>query len=283
MCGAMFSFSLMAISGRELAGQLDTFEIMFDRSLIGIVIVVGFAIWAKTLHQISTNRFVLHNVRNAFHFIGQNLWFYAVPIVPLSQLFAFEFTTPLWVALLAPLFLGERLTMTRILAAGLGFAGIFLIAQPGAGPITTGVLAAASCAIGFAGAIICTKLLARTENVTSILFWLVILQAIYGLLAAGIDLNIRLPKEDDILWVFLVGACGLLAHFCITKALILAPATVVVPLDFLRLPLVSILGFLLYEEPLAILVFVGALIVFGANLLNVRAEHREQMRHATEY
>ena len=172
----MVSFTLMAISGRELAGRLDTFEIMFFRSLIGICIVVGVCAWSGTLSRISSAMLGLHLVRNGFHFLGQNLWLYAVTVIPLSQLFAFEFSTPIWVAVFAPLFLAERLTRTRLLAAGLGFAGILIIARPGTVPITPGIIAAAFCAVGFAGAVIATKLLSRTQSIASILFWLVIMQ-----------------------------------------------------------------------------------------------------------
>ncbi|MEZ5450977.1 MAG: EamA family transporter, partial [Thiolinea sp.] len=102
MSGAVLSFSAMAIAGREMAHDLDTFEIMLYRSLIGIVIVVTIATLAGTLGQIRRRRFGLHLIRNLSHFAGQNLWFYAVTLLPFAQVFALEFSTPLWVALLAP-------------------------------------------------------------------------------------------------------------------------------------------------------------------------------------
>ncbi len=274
MTGAMVSFSLMAVSGRELAGDLDTFEIMFFRSLIGIAIVIAVASVAGSLGRLSVRRFGLHVIRNGFHFLGQILWLYAVTLVPLSQVFAFEFTTPLWVALLAPLFLAERLTVSRFVAALLGLAGILLIARPSTASMNPGLYAAILCALGFAGAVICTKLLARTESITSILFWMVLLQAVFGLAMAGIDQNIRIPGPDDLVWVTLIGACGIVAHLCITKALTLAPATVVGPLDFFRLPLIAVIGYLFYAEPLEVMVFLGAALVFLGNFLNIRAEHR---------
>ena len=126
MTGAMLSFTLMAISGRSLADRLDTFEIMTYRSLIGIIIVLTIAVYAGTLQQISTKRMGLHLIRNVFHFAGQNLWFFAVIYVPLSQLFVFEFSTPLWVAIFAPLILSEKLTLTRFSAAAIGFL-VFLL------------------------------------------------------------------------------------------------------------------------------------------------------------
>ena len=92
MIGTMFFLSMMAISGRELGGDLDTFEIMTYRSLIGIMIVLFFIIYNKSHFEINIKRLKLHFIRNIFHFTGQNLWFFAVIYIPLSQLFAFEFT-----------------------------------------------------------------------------------------------------------------------------------------------------------------------------------------------
>ena len=274
MTGAMLSFTLMAISGRSLADKLDTFEIMTYRSLIGIVIVLAVAIYAGTWRQFSTQRLGLHLVRNLFHFAGQNLWFFALIYVPLSQMFVFEFSSPLWVAIFAPLILSERLTLTRFFAAAIGFFGILVVVRPDFTNLPPELIAAALCAIGFAGATITTKLLTRTETITCILFWLVALQALFGFIMAGYDGQIDVPQGTEWGWLSLIGVCGLCAHFCITSALQLAPATVVTPFEFLRLPMVSVVGVWLYSEGLEWQVFVGALVVLGANWMNIRAETR---------
>ena len=272
MMGAMISFTVMAIGGRALAGQLDTFEIMFYRSLLGIIIVLGVAHYAGSLGQISSQRLSLHMIRNVCHFIGQNLWFYAVALIPLSQLFAFEFTTPLWVAVLAPLVLGEKWTVTRVSTGLIGFVGILIVARPDLSELNSATIAAALCALGFAGAALSTKRLSSTESVTCILFWLVILQALFGLICAGYDGAIRLPDAGNWYWVVLVGLCGLSAHFCITNALSIAPATVVTPMEFLRLPLISLVAYWLYDEPLLLSVFAGAVVILVANVINVSAQ-----------
>ena len=274
MTGAMLSFTLMAISGRSLADKLDTFEIMTYRSLIGIVIVLAVAFYAGTWRQFSTQRLGLHLVRNLFHFAGQNLWFFALIYVPLSQMFVFEFSSPLWVAIFAPLILSERLTLTRFFAATIGFFGILVVVRPDFSNLPPELIAAALCAIGFAGATITTKLLTRTDTITCILFWLVALQAMFGFIMAGYDGQIDVPQGTEWGWLTLIGVCGLCAHFCITSALQLAPATVVTPFEFLRLPMVSIVGVWLYSEGLEWQVFVGALVVLGANWMNIRAETR---------
>jgi len=268
----MVSFTLMAIAGRALADHLDTFEIMLYRSILGIVIVVSVAWWAGTLGQINRGKLGLHVVRNVCHFTGQNLWFYAVALIPLSQLFAFEFSTPLWVALLAPFVLQEKWTVTRVLVVVIGFIGVLIVARPDTTVINSATAAAALCAVGFAGAVLTTKILARTETVTCILFWLVLLQGIFGLIAAGYDGEIAPLNSETWHWAALVGVCGLVAHFCITNALQIAPATVVTPLEFLRLPLIAVIGYLLYDEPLLASVFIGAFVILIANILNIRAE-----------
>ena len=272
MIGAMFSFSLMAISGRELGGHLDTFEIMMYRSLIGIFIVLIFIIYNKSFLEISIQRIKLHFIRNIFHFAGQNLWFFAVVYIPLSQLFAFEFSVPIWVAVLAPIFLKEKLTLVRFLAIAIGFLGILIVARPNFSTLDPAIIAAALCAIGFAVTSIATKKLTTTETITCILFWLTVMQFIFGFICAGIDGAIDFPIGLELIWIAIIGLCGLIAHFCITKALSMAPALVVSPLEFLRLPFISIIGYFMYNENLELLVFFGAILVLFANIINIRNE-----------
>jgi drug/metabolite transporter (DMT)-like permease len=275
MLGAIFSFTAMAVAGRELGADFDTFEIMMYRSAFGLAIVLVVASFARTTGQIRTGKLGLHAIRNLVHFTGQNLWFYAVTVIPLAQVFALEFTTPLWVIVLSPFLLGERLTRIRSIAALMGFAGILIVARPSVEGLNGGMLAAASCAIFFALTFITTKRLTRTETITAIMFYLTAMQLVFGLIAAGYDGDIALPGALDVPWLVLVGACGLLAHFCIANALSIAPATIVAPVDFARLPIIAIIGWLAYAEALDVWVFVGALVIFAGNYLNIWTETRK--------
>ena len=274
MIGAMLSFSLMAISGRELAPELNTFEIMFFRSLIGLVIVVTIGALAVTLPQIKTDRLGLHVLRNTAHFTGQNLWFLAVAFIPFSQLFALEFSTPLWVALLAPMFLGEALTRRRLLSVGIGFGGVLIVARPDLSQLDPAISAAMACAICFACSLMATKKLTIDQSITCILFWLTLMQLGMGLVAVVFTGSVSMPQGIEYIWVITVGICGLTAHFCITKALALAPAIVVIPLDFLRLPLITLFGFFAYGEAFEWIVVFGAMLIFAAVFVNLQAEHR---------
>ncbi|UWQ30684.1 DMT family transporter [Leisingera sp. M523] len=272
MIGAIVSFSAMAIAGREAGLTLDTFEVMTYRSLVGVIIVVALLTATGKWHQVSRARLGVHAVRNLFHFTGQNLWFLAVTLIPLAQVFALEFTSPLWVIILSPLLLGEVLTRRRMLAAAIGFAGILIVARPSPDTLNLGIGAAASCAIFFALTAILTKRLTRHETTASILFWLTAMQLVMGLLAAGWDGDMALPDATTLPWLVLIGIAGLTAHFCLTTALSLAPASVVVPVDFARLPAIAILGMVIYGEALDAWVLSGAAIICIANYLNIVAK-----------
>ncbi|QFU08972.1 Riboflavin transporter [Rhodobacteraceae bacterium THAF1] len=274
MSGAIASFSLMAIAGRAVSFELDTFELMTYRSLIGIVLVVTVAGAMGKLRHVRAHRMGLHLVRNVFHFAGQNLWFYAITVIPLAQVFALEFTSPIWVALAAPLVLSERLTSTRILSALVGFAGILIVARPGATEIGPGQITAALAAIGFAGSALFTRRLTRTESIVSILFWLTVMQAILGLICGWFDGSFAWPSAVTWPWLALIGCAGLSAHLCLTTALSLAPASVVMPIDFLRLPVIALVGMALYAEPVDPWVILGGIVIFGANWINIRAASR---------
>jgi drug/metabolite transporter (DMT)-like permease len=277
MLGAVISFTAMAVAGREMASELDTFEIMMYRSIIGVCVVLIIGSISGSLGTISRQRFGLHLIRNICHFSGQNLWFYAIAVIPFSQVFAFEFSSPIWVALMAPFFLGERLTKIRLITVTLGFLGILVVAQPGSITIGPGVAAAALCAVGFAGTFIATKLLSRTESTTCILFWLATIQLILGTVCSFYDGDVAIPSLATLPLVVLVGCAGLLAHFCITTALKLAPVMLIAPIDFLRLPIIAIIGASFYSEAINVWVIIGALIVFSANFLNIWSENKTKI------
>ena len=274
MLGAVVSFSAMAVGGRSVSFELDTFEIMMFRSMIGFALVLAVAGTTGRLRTVSRRKPGLHLLRNVFHFTGQNLWFYAITIIPLAQVFALEFTSPLWVLMLSPLVLGERMTRVRVLAASLGFIGILIVARPSPETVNIGTLAAAGAAIGFAGSIMFTKRLTRTETLTCILFWMTLSQSLFGLICAGFDGDIALPSLSSLPWLVVIACGGLMAHFCLTTALSMAPATLVSPVDFIRLPLIAIIGLLFYDEPVDIFVILGAVVIFGANYLNMWSETR---------
>ena len=271
MCGAIVSFILMAVAGRAVQVELSTFELMFWRSLIGLGIVSAL-IWIRhrDFALIRTAHPGLHLTRNVFHFTGQNLWFYGLTMIPLSQLVALEFTMPIWVLLLAPMLLGEQMTRTKAIVALIGFIGVLIVAQPGTQTLNAGHLAGILAAIGFAMNLIFTRKIMLFDTVLCVLFWMTCSQGAMALVLA-LATGFHWPGDAMWPWLAVVAVTGLTAHFSLTTALGLAPAMLVAPMEFARLPLIALVGVWLYAEPLDPMVFLGAALIFSANIWNLRA------------
>jgi len=273
MVGTLFSFTLMAISVRELAGAIDSFEILFFRSVGALVILAPFAL-AKGRVSLRTKQPRLQVFRNLVHQAAQLGWITGVMALPLSEVFAIEFTTPVWAALIASVALRERLTGSRFVAVAMGFLGILIILRPGFATIQPGAFAVLAAAVGFAVTVVSTKALTRTDPAMTILLYMTLIQLPIGaVLAATVWVT---PTPMQLLWLFLVGATGLSAHFCTARALALADATVVVPMDFMRLPLIVAVGAVLYGETAEPLVLLGAVLIFAGNYYSIRREQRRR-------
>lgn len=270
MTGTVSSFVLMAVAGRAILTELNTFELMLYRSTIGFLIVVFFISRSKRgFAQLKTTLIKQQFLRNLVHYTGQNLWFFAIATIPLAQLIALEFTNPLWVALLAPFLLGETLSKEKLLIVMLGFVGVMIVARPGIDPITLGHIAGLAAAMGFAITNILTRRITRRDSVLCLMFWMTLMQAVFSL-GLALPGGIPWPALSMWPWVLIMGVTGLSAHFCLSQALTLAPATTVAPMDFIRLPISALVGVLLYEEPLLATLFIGGGLILLANYLNLR-------------
>jgi drug/metabolite transporter (DMT)-like permease len=275
MVVALASFMAIAIAGRAAGQGVDTMHLMFYRSVVAVILVtIIVAASPGGLRQIATRRLTMHAMRNAIHFIAQFSWFFALMLIPLAQLFALEFTAPLWVAVLAPIVLRERLTVTRIVAAAIGFVGILVIVRPGAVPVSAGTLLALVAALGFAGSMIATKRLVATETILGILFHMSWMQMVM----AGIAIlpEPKVPSLATFQWIAAIALLGLSAHFSLARAFTHADAIIVAPMDFLRLPLIMGVGFLLYSEPVEVWVLAGAALVVAGNVVNLLGERRNR-------
>ena len=270
MGGTVISFLLMAIGGRELSVSLETGEILFYRSVIGLAILAAlFAGWG--FGRLRTRRPGVHLLRGLAHFGGQYGWFFGLAYLPLAEVFALEFTLPVWAALLAALLLGERVTGPRVLAIVFGLVGMLIILQPGAAAIHPAAFAVLAGAAGYALSHVLTRLLALTDPPLTIVFYMTLFQLPMAWLSA-LPGGIVVPVRSDLPWLALVAVTALSAHYCMARALALAKATVVIPIDFLRLPLIGLIGFVFYSEPLSAAVMMGAAIMVAGNYINVRAE-----------
>ena len=168
----------------------------------------------------------------------------------------------------------ERLTGPKIIAACLGFVGILVVARPDFGSLEPGLITAAMSAVFFAATIIMTKALTRHESIVSILFWLTLFQLCFGFVALVLQTSVTWPTLATLPWLLVIGAAGLLAHYCLTTALSLAPASFVMPIDFARLPLIVIVGAILFGEKADAYILLGGGIIILANWINIRGGKR---------
>jgi drug/metabolite transporter (DMT)-like permease len=277
MGGALISFTCVAIAGREASRVLDTWQLMAWRGTFSLALVLLAAVLlGRTRASLATNQIGLHGARSIVHFGAQFSWLHALPLIPLAQLFALEFTSPLWVAVLAPFLIGEKLTPWRVIAALIGFAGAIVVAQPSASmTLGRGEAFALISAFGFAFSMIGTKKLTRQDDSFKILFYMILVQAVMALCVIAWR-GLTVPPLPTILWTLAIAVAGLSAHFSLAQAFQRADAIVVAPMDFLRLPLVALVGVFLYKESLNPWVLTGGAIVVAANLINMWAEQRNR-------
>ncbi len=275
MSGTVFSYTAVAIATREVSFVVDTPTILFIRSIVAIIlttIIVGFS--KQGFAQIQTARVYMHATRNCVHFVGQFGWFFSIALIPLAHVFALEFTVPIWIALLAPIFLNEKLTISRVFYILVGFVGILIIVRPFGLGIEVGSIAMLVGAIGFAGAMLCTRNLLSTESPLCILFYMAIMQLP---LSTGLLLlfgDFLFPDLSTLLLIVFITAGVMFSHYCMARAFQLAEVSAVVPMEYLRLPMIAIAGALLYAEPIDIATIVGGTTILAANYMNVRVSTR---------
>ncbi|WP_017010781.1 DMT family transporter [Enterovibrio norvegicus] len=267
MFGALISFCLMAVAARELSGKVDTFIVLFFRSLIGFLTISFIIVSMRKKVLLSTKRAKLHIVRNTFHLAGQYGWLVGIGLLPLFQVFALEFTVPIWTLLFACFFLGESMTGRKIMSISLGFLGVLLIVRPGFEVLEYGSLIVLLAAIFYSISHVATKSLSSTESALTIVFYMNAIQ-----LPIGAILSYwvwKTPEGVQWVWLTVVAMTSLCAHFCISKAMNYADASVVVTFDFLRLPAIALVGAMIYSEKVGFFLFLGAAFMIIGNLINI--------------
>ena len=273
MVVCLIFMSLMAVMVRKVAPVLTTTEVMVWRGVISFgLILVAMRLSGSVLPRIRTTRLPLHIVRNLVHFAGQFCWIHAVSAIPLALAFALEFTMPVWIALLAPLLANEKLTRGRLIAAVFGFIGTLIALRPDGSGLSAGALVMLAGALAFALSVIAVKRLTSTDSALSIVFYMALIQTPLAFLLAG-----GAPKVPDLTtfgYLAVLAASGLVAQYGMARAYMHADAMVVMPIDYLRLPLIAIVGMALYSEPLDTYVLLGGAVIIAGNWWNLKEERR---------
>jgi drug/metabolite transporter (DMT)-like permease len=278
MSGTLISFIVVALSVRTLSDRLNAFEMMSIRSAGGLLILFVMGLTIPGLwRSVRPHRMGLQAMRNVAHFGSQICWTFAIMLLPLATVFALEFTIPAWVTLLAVLFLGERMSITRAGALAVCFIGVLVILRPGFEAFKPAALVMIVGALLFAIAAVITKKLIVTEATFSIMFWMNLMQLPMNLAGSDplfvlrLDISMALPIAG-------IACAGLAIHYCLANAFRYGDATIVVPMDFLRVPLIAIIGWMVYGEHLDVFVFAGAGLIVGGVLWNLRGEARRNGR-----
>jgi drug/metabolite transporter (DMT)-like permease len=271
MGGVVLSLSVMAIAIRQLAPHMGSFEILFLRTLVSLAIVLAL-LTRYGLGALRTRHAGLHLFRNVLHFGGQYAWVYAIAILPLATVASIEFTMPVWAAVLAMLFLGERLNRGRAVMLALGLAGTLAILRPGVGIIHPAALVMLLGAVAYAGSVIATKRLAQRDSALAILFYMSLIQTLLGVAPALA--HWVAPQPADVPWILVIGVGSLTTHYSLTRAFRLADASLVVPIDFIRLPLIAVVGALVYREAIDPTIMLGAAMIFAGTYYSIRREGR---------
>jgi len=267
MAGWLTLMVVIAVAGREATRELSVFQVMLLRSTLGMLMLWPLVRAAGGLASVRTARLSQHVLRNAVHYTAQYGWFVALTLIPLAQVVSIEFTMPIWSAALAVAFLGERMSSRKWFAVVLGLVGVAVIVRPGVGEIDAGQWIALAAALGFAVSVVLVKSLTRTDAAVAISFWMLVVQSAIGLLPA---LNVwQWPSAAAWGWVLVVAFCGTYSHYCFARAMQHADATVVVPMDFLRVPLTALVGWLAYSEHVGLATALGVGLILAGNVLNL--------------
>jgi len=263
MLGFIVNISIMAISIRELSFKYSSFEIQNFRNIFSIIVI--FIILMVTKHT-QLNTFQLKNnfIRNIFHFIGQSAWTWGLTVLPLAIVFSLEFTMPIWAVIIAIVVLKEKITLNKIFFLIIGLIGTLIIFMPDTKYIGFYNIIVLCSAITYAIAHNFTKKLTRTDSILSILFFMSIIQLPFSLIGSFIIGNIHYNIMMEIPLIILLTITSLLAHYSLSSALKYSDASVVLPIDYIRLPLIVFIGWYYYDEIISTNVVIGSiLIIFG--------------------
>ena len=268
-----FAFMSMVMIVRHISDRYNTGELAFWRALIGLALLAPIYIRSGSA-LLRTEQFRFHLLRNVMHFIGVAGWFYAISRINLSTGMALQFTVPLFTILLAIVFLREKVDRARWVATIIGFAGVLVILRPGLEPVTLAAIAALVSALGYGAANIATKVLVRNCSSDTIVFYMNVMHLPMALCTAWAMGGISVPVIPDMPWLIGLAASATLAHWLLAKALGEADASLIIIVDFTKLPWVTLGAFVFFGEAPAVWAWAGGAVIFASTVYIVRRAAR---------
>jgi len=274
-----FLFGCMAIVIRLASKQLHAFEIAFFRNFFGFIFTAPL-FFKHGLDILKTDKLHLYIGRCMIGMISMMCGFWAIVHLPLAEAVAISYSTPLFVTILAVLFLGEVVGMRRWSAVLAGFIGVLIIMQPGAHTFNANMMIALMAAVMSAIVAISIKVLSRTERADAIVIYTTMLWVPMSLVPALFVW--QWPVGITWLWIIAAGFFGTMAHLCWTRALKLGDASMLTPISFFQVPVVAVGAWIVFDEKIGAMALLGASIIFIANAYIARREAQLARRNVTD-
>ena len=280
MLGSTLLFALMVIAIRLASESLHTFEVVFFRNFFGMLAALPLLMRSgRGIGFLRTKQLPRYFVRCLIGAISMFCGFWAIGHLPLAQAVSLSYSTPVFVTIAAVLMLGEKVRARRWAAVGIGFLGVLVILRPGTGDFTPGLLVAVAAAILSALVAIQIKELSRTEPADRIVIWTTLFWVPMSLLPA---LAVwQWPQGIVWLWVIAAGVLGTGGHMLWTRALKIGEVSALTPISFMQLPVVAVLGWLLFDQGVDGWTIAGAGIILAANAYIAHREALLARRAAT--
>lgn len=262
MLGSTLAFGLMAIAIRYATRYVPTQEVAFFRNAFGLLALLPMLIRPGSA-PLRTQQLPRYFLRSAIGLASMLCAFWAIGHLPISQAISLSYSTPLFVTIAAVLWLGETVRLRRWAAVIIGFIGVLIIVRPGSTSFTPGTLVAVGAAVLSSLVAIQIKQLTRVDSADTVVFYTYVFWVPLSLVPA----LFVWVWPTGLAWVWLVatGVLGTLGQLLWTRALRLGEVSALTPISFMQLPLVSLLGWLLFNETLDRWTVIGAAIILGAN------------------
>jgi drug/metabolite transporter (DMT)-like permease len=277
MAVAALFFAVSAGLVRHISVTIDAFEQTFWRQFLGLLIILPF-VWRNGLVGLRSRQIKTNLMRNLAGYAGISLYFYSVTLIPLAESLALQFTLPLFTIVFAMLILAEKVGVHRWTATIIGFLGALVILRPGMIAIQPGALMALASAACLAMSDTLVRRLSRTDTTLSIVFYSYLLQVPVAL-AVALP-NWVTPMAADWPWLIALGACSFIAQWGLSRAFVLAEASLVSPILFLRLPIVAIIGYVFFAQVPDVWTWVGAVVICASAYYAAQRETLHRRRHA---
>jgi drug/metabolite transporter (DMT)-like permease len=261
MVTAMAFFTSMSIFIRLSAQEIHVLQVVFFRNFLALLLLLPW-LMKQGFSTLRTKRFGLLLTRSTVNVIGMAAGFYSLTLIPLAEATALGFTAPLWATLGAVLILGEVIRLRRMTALVFGFIGVMIVLRPGVESVSLGSVLALGHAFVIAVTTLIVKRLTVTESTTSIVIWMVLLQSPLSLLPA---LYVwEWPTLTAWLWLWCLAGAGTLGHLCWTRAFTIAEVSQLQPFEFIKLPMIAILAYLVFAEQPTVWTWLGGTVIFAS-------------------